>query len=122
MCFCVIRGDPTLVKINVGITSGYLISGGCSFSQTSRHSTRMCFSYFPYTSVDPLSLSSVLLTSFPDLLLIFYYWKAIGDKFFVVHHLAALYAYYYVLVSSLLSNSRMGRQDGDTTKANSGVL
>ncbi|XP_056439695.1 TLC domain-containing protein 4-B-like [Gadus macrocephalus] len=51
-------GDPTLVKINVAITTGYLIS---------------------------------------DLLLIFYYWKAIGDKFFVLHHLAALYAYYYVL-------------------------
>ncbi|XP_067107702.1 TLC domain-containing protein 4-B [Osmerus mordax] len=56
-------GDPTLVKINVGITSGYLIS---------------------------------------DLLLIFYYWKAIGDKFFVVHHLAALYAYYYVLGQGML--------------------
>ncbi|KAI4871254.1 hypothetical protein NFI96_019790 [Prochilodus magdalenae] len=53
-------GDPTLVKINVGITTGYLIS---------------------------------------DLLLIFYYWRAIGDKFFVIHHLAALYAYYYVLLN-----------------------
>lgn len=52
---------------------------------------------------------------FPDLLLIFYYWKAIGDKFFVVHHLAALYAYYYVLVSALLSNSRTCRQDGKET-------
>ncbi|XP_029699064.1 transmembrane protein 56-B isoform X2 [Takifugu rubripes] len=52
-------GDPTLVKINVAITTGYLIS---------------------------------------DLLLIFYYWKAIGDKFFVIHHVAALYAYYYVLL------------------------
>lgn len=49
---------------------------------------------------------------FPDLLLIFYYWKAIGDKFFVIHHVAALYAYYYVLVSALLSNSRTCRQDG----------
>ncbi|KAI1891449.1 hypothetical protein AGOR_G00143930 [Albula goreensis] len=56
-------GDPTLVKINVGITTGYLIS---------------------------------------DLLLIFYYWKAIGDKFFVIHHLAALYAYYYVLGQGML--------------------
>lgn len=71
-------GDPTLVKTNVAITTGYLIS---------------------------------------DLLLIFYYWKAIGDKFFVVHHLAALYACYYVLVSALLSNSRTCRQDGtETTK------
>ncbi|XP_035474920.1 TLC domain-containing protein 4-B isoform X1 [Scophthalmus maximus] len=56
-------GDPTLVKTNVAITTGYLIS---------------------------------------DLLLIFYYWKAIGDKFFVVHHLAALYAYYYVLGEGML--------------------
>ncbi|CAB1451567.1 unnamed protein product [Pleuronectes platessa] len=56
-------GDPTLVKTNVAITTGYLIS---------------------------------------DLLLIFYYWKAIGDKFFVVHHLAALYAYYYVLGVGML--------------------
>ncbi|MCJ8728558.1 hypothetical protein PDJAM_G00005880 [Pangasius djambal] len=56
-------GDPALVKINVGITTGYLIS---------------------------------------DLLLIFYYWRAIGDKFFVVHHLAALYAYYFVLGQGML--------------------
>uniref|UniRef100_A0A8C1S005 TLC domain containing 4a n=1 Tax=Cyprinus carpio TaxID=7962 RepID=A0A8C1S005_CYPCA len=56
-------GDPTLVKINVSITTGYLIS---------------------------------------DLLLIFYYWRAIGDKFFVIHHLAALYAYYYVLGQGML--------------------
>lgn len=54
---------------------------------------------------------------FTDMLLIFYYWKAIGDTFFVVHHLAALFAYYYVLVSALLSNSRTCRQDGkETTK------
>ncbi|MBN3281585.1 TM56B protein, partial [Polyodon spathula] len=57
------RGDPALVKLNVAVTTGYLIS---------------------------------------DLLLIFYHWKAIGDKFFVVHHLAALYAYYYVLGQGLL--------------------
>ncbi|KAM6976559.1 TLC domain-containing protein 4-B-like [Aplochiton taeniatus] len=56
-------GDPTLVKINVAVTTGYLIS---------------------------------------DLLLIFYYWKEIGDKFFVVHHLAALYAYYFVLGQGML--------------------
>ncbi|XP_018114845.1 TLC domain-containing protein 4-B isoform X2 [Xenopus laevis] len=52
-------GDPFMVKLNVAVTSGYLIS---------------------------------------DLLLIIYYWKEIGDKYFVTHHLAALYAYYYVLV------------------------
>lgn len=66
----------------------------------------------------------LFLFVFPDLLLIFYYWKAIGDKFFVVHHLAALYAYYYVLVSALLSSSRTCRQDGKETKprVNSCVL
>lgn len=62
-------------------------------------------SSLPFFPPPPVSVS------FPDLLLIFYYWKAIGDKFFVVHHLAALYAYYYVLVSALLSNSRTCRQD-----------
>ncbi|TNN84667.1 Transmembrane protein 56-B [Liparis tanakae] len=64
-------GDPTLVKTNVAITTGYLIS---------------------------------------DMLLIFYYWKAIGDKFIVVHHVAALFAYYYVLGEGLLpyfANFRM---------------
>ncbi|XP_053550026.1 TLC domain-containing protein 4 isoform X2 [Bombina bombina] len=56
-------GDPYMVKLNVAITSGYLIS---------------------------------------DLLLIIYYWKAIGDKYFVTHHLAALYAYFYVLGEGML--------------------
>ncbi|NXX50195.1 TM56B protein, partial [Tricholaema leucomelas] len=57
-------GDPSTVKLNIAITTGYLIS---------------------------------------DLLLIIYYWKAIGDKFFVLHHLAALYAYYFVLSRGLLA-------------------
>ncbi|CAB1326013.1 unnamed protein product [Coregonus sp. 'balchen'] len=56
-------GDPSLVKINVAITCGYLLS---------------------------------------DMLLICYYWRAIGDTFFVIHHLAALYAYYYVLSIGML--------------------
>ncbi|XP_009684284.1 TLC domain-containing protein 4 isoform X3 [Struthio camelus] len=59
-----IWGDPSIVKLNIAITTGYLIS---------------------------------------DLLLIIYYWKAIGDKFFVIHHLAALYAYYFVLSKGLLA-------------------
>ncbi|XP_064371954.1 TLC domain-containing protein 4 isoform X2 [Dromaius novaehollandiae] len=58
------RGDPSIVKLNIAITTGYLIS---------------------------------------DLLLIIYYWKAIGDKFFVIHHLAALYAYSFVLSKGLLA-------------------
>ncbi|XP_075792694.1 TLC domain-containing protein 4 isoform X2 [Pelodiscus sinensis] len=58
------RGDPSIVKLNIAITTGYLIS---------------------------------------DLFLITYYWKAIGDKYFVIHHLAALYAYYFVLGEGILA-------------------
>ncbi|XP_048844369.1 TLC domain-containing protein 4-B-like [Brienomyrus brachyistius] len=58
-----IWGDPALVKISVGITTGYLIS---------------------------------------DLLLIRCYWTAIGEKSYVVHHLASLYACYYVLGQGML--------------------
>lgn len=36
---------------------------------------------------------------FSDLLLMIYFWDFIGEKYFVIHHLAALIAYYYVLVS-----------------------
>ncbi|XP_048018669.1 transmembrane protein 56-B-like isoform X2 [Megalobrama amblycephala] len=56
-------GDATLVKLNVAITSGYLIS---------------------------------------DLLLMFTSWESIGEKYFVIHHFAALYAYYYVLSQGIL--------------------
>ncbi|XP_019386607.1 PREDICTED: transmembrane protein 56 [Crocodylus porosus] len=59
-----IWGDPSIVKLNIAITTGYLIS---------------------------------------DLLLVTYYWKAIGDIFFVIHHLMALYAYYFVLGEGLLA-------------------
>lgn len=55
---------------------------------------------------------SVFLSPSTDLLLICYYWEAIGDKFFVLHHLAALYAYYYVLVSSLLSGGSSAAKTG----------
>ncbi|XP_067892936.1 TLC domain-containing protein 4-B [Heterodontus francisci] len=58
-----IWGDPTLVKLNVGLTAGYLIS---------------------------------------DFLLILWYWKAIGDIYFIIHHSTALYAYYYVLGQGML--------------------
>lgn len=56
-------GDPTLVKINVAITTGYLAS---------------------------------------DMLLLCYYWRAIGDAYFIIHHLAALFACYYVLGEGML--------------------
>lgn len=150
-CVFVNRGDPTLVKTNVAITTGYLISGKrhVQFTQlwfvkvslTEGELVMRCDTLSPMCSrqllirrlkwflsfvcirikcytctIDVLSSLS-LYFCFPDLLLIFYYWKAIGDKFFVIHHLAALYAYYYVLVSALLSNSRTCRQDGkETTK------
>uniref|UniRef100_UPI00398EEFE7 TLC domain-containing protein 4-B isoform X2 n=1 Tax=Pristiophorus japonicus TaxID=55135 RepID=UPI00398EEFE7 len=58
-----IWGEPKLVKLNVGLTAGYLIS---------------------------------------DFLLILWYWNAIGDRYFIIHHLTALYAYYYVLGQGLL--------------------
>ncbi|XP_048109218.1 TLC domain-containing protein 4-B-like [Alosa alosa] len=58
-----IWGDPTLVKLNVAITTGYLLS---------------------------------------DLLIMFSSWEITGDKLFVLHHLAALYAYSYVLDQGIL--------------------
>ncbi|KAJ8363413.1 hypothetical protein SKAU_G00122440 [Synaphobranchus kaupii] len=56
-------GDPSLVKLNVAITSGYLLY---------------------------------------DLLLLACHWSTMGDSFFVCHHLAALYAYGYVLSRGVL--------------------
>lgn len=37
-----------------------------------------------------------------DLLLMFTSWESIGEKYFVIHHFAALYAYYYVLSQGIL--------------------
>ncbi|XP_057574199.1 TLC domain-containing protein 4 [Hippopotamus amphibius kiboko] len=56
-------GDPSLVKVNIAIASGYLIS---------------------------------------DLLVLICYWRVIGDKYFIIHHCAALYAYYFVLRDGVL--------------------
>ncbi|XP_046501529.1 TLC domain-containing protein 4 [Equus quagga] len=57
-------GDPSLVKVNIAIASGYLIS---------------------------------------DLLILILYWKVIGDKYFVIHHCAALYAYFFILRDGVLA-------------------
>eukprot|EP00069_Balaena_mysticetus_P022611 bmy_14268T0 len=65
-------GDPSLVKVNIAIASGYLIS---------------------------------------DLLILIWYWKVIGDKYFIIHHCTALYAYYFVLVSARIYSGLTSRQD-----------
>ncbi|XP_067332838.1 TLC domain-containing protein 4-B isoform X2 [Channa argus] len=57
------RGEPSLVKLNVAITCGYLLY---------------------------------------DLVLLTCNWSTMGDGFFVCHHLAALYAYGYVLTRGVL--------------------
>uniref|UniRef100_A0A2K5IPH3 TLC domain-containing protein n=1 Tax=Colobus angolensis palliatus TaxID=336983 RepID=A0A2K5IPH3_COLAP len=43
--------------------------------------------------------SLVFLT---DLSIMILYWKVIGDKFFIIHHCASLYAYYLVLKNGVL--------------------
>uniref|UniRef100_UPI00358F22BE TLC domain-containing protein 4-B-like isoform X2 n=1 Tax=Myxine glutinosa TaxID=7769 RepID=UPI00358F22BE len=51
---------------------------------------------------EPLTVQlSIAITTgylFSDLLLILHYWRDIGDCFFIMHHLSAVYAYYYVLI------------------------
>ncbi|MXQ79680.1 hypothetical protein E5288_WYG007153 [Bos mutus] len=37
-----------------------------------------------------------------DLLILIWYWKVIGDKYFVIHHCTALYAYHFVLNDGVL--------------------
>ncbi|XP_004689574.1 PREDICTED: transmembrane protein 56 [Condylura cristata] len=39
---------------------------------------------------------------FSDLLILISYWKVIGDKYYIVHHCTALYAYYFVLTRGAL--------------------
>lgn len=53
-------------------------------------------SYMPSPLLCPYSSP---LPSLIDLVLLACNWSAMGDSFFVCHHLAALYAYGYVLVS-----------------------
>uniref|UniRef100_A0A8C2F6H0 TLC domain containing 4b n=1 Tax=Cyprinus carpio TaxID=7962 RepID=A0A8C2F6H0_CYPCA len=83
-------GDPNLVKLNVAITCGYLFYGMklCFI-------LLVCLQFFLTLLV---LLPSPLLLS--DLVLLACNWSAMGDVFFVCHHLAALYAYGFVLVST----------------------
>ncbi|KAF4021568.1 hypothetical protein G4228_013518 [Cervus hanglu yarkandensis] len=37
-----------------------------------------------------------------DLLILIWYWKVIGDKYFVIHHCTALYAYHFILKDGVL--------------------
>ncbi|XP_037682508.1 TLC domain-containing protein 4-like isoform X2 [Choloepus didactylus] len=48
-----------------------------------------------------LAIASAYLIS--DLLLLILYWKVIGDKFFIIHHCAALYAYHFVMKYGVLA-------------------
>lgn len=56
-------GDSSLVKVNIAISSGYLVS---------------------------------------DLFIIILYWKVIGDKYYIIHHCTALYAYFLILKDGVL--------------------
>ncbi|XP_029804226.1 transmembrane protein 56-like isoform X4 [Suricata suricatta] len=56
-------GDSSVVKVNISIASGYLVS---------------------------------------DLLILILYWKVIGDKYFIIHHCTALFAYSIVLKEGVL--------------------
>ncbi|XP_012313903.1 TLC domain-containing protein 4 isoform X1 [Aotus nancymaae] len=38
-----------------------------------------------------------------DLSILILYWKVIGDKFFIIHHCAALYGYYFILKDGVLA-------------------
>ncbi|KAJ1063603.1 hypothetical protein CapIbe_002579 [Capra ibex] len=47
-----------------------------------------------------IAIASGYLVS--DLLILIWYWKVIGDKYFVIHHCTALYAYHFVLKDGVL--------------------
>uniref|UniRef100_A0A8C2XZB6 TLC domain containing 4 n=1 Tax=Capra hircus TaxID=9925 RepID=A0A8C2XZB6_CAPHI len=52
-----------------------------------------------------IAIASGYLVS--DLLILIWYWKVIGDKYFVIHHCTALYAYHFVLLSHKGSHSQL---------------
>ncbi len=94
------QGDPNMVKLNVAITCGYLFYGmnHCFVmevqAQIAHRSFQVCLHFLTLL----FSLPSSLLLS--DLVLLACNWSTMGDTFFVCHHLAALYAYGFVLVST----------------------
>ncbi|XP_063110706.1 TLC domain-containing protein 4 [Cavia porcellus] len=70
----------------------------------------ICFFDEP-TRADPLWGDSLLVKLniatasgylISDLLILIYYWKVIGDKFFIIHHCTAIYAYFSVLRCEVL--------------------
>lgn len=98
--FSFLRGDPNMVKLNVAITCGYLFYGmnRCFIMEVQAQMTQLFrFVYIFFYSLLFSLLSSTLLS---DLVLLACNWSTMGDVFFVCHHLAALYAYGYVLVST----------------------
>uniref|UniRef100_A0A8C4YN16 TLC domain-containing protein n=1 Tax=Gopherus evgoodei TaxID=1825980 RepID=A0A8C4YN16_9SAUR len=63
-----------------------------------------------HTDLSPPPRSNPSLSlPIPDLLLLLRYWKTLGDSLFVCHHLVALYAYGYVLVSGKPGRPLWGR-------------
>lgn len=60
-----------------------------------------------YVNINIATASGYLIS---DLLIILFNWKVIGDKFFILHHCAALGAYYFVLkygVIAYIANFRL---------------
>lgn len=53
-----------------------------------------------YVNINIATASGYLIS---DLLIILFNWKVIGDKFFIIHHCAALTAYYFVLTTGALA-------------------
>ncbi|XP_006197405.1 TLC domain-containing protein 4 [Vicugna pacos] len=53
----------------------------------------------------PVQVNIAISTGYliSDLLILILYWKVIGDKYFIIHHCTALFAYYFVLRYGVLA-------------------
>lgn len=60
---------------------------------------------------DAFLLCNILRFLLTDLFILILYWKVIGDKYYIIHHCTALYAYYFILVSARIFSSLTSRQD-----------